>query len=132
MSITLSETTSILQASEEKATEMGVPVTIVVVDGGGHIKGLHRMDRAAWFTVDVATAMAFTVTTFGRPGEDLIPLQDRPFFQTFSHMQGGKVLAALGSMPIKRGEDMIGGIGVSGGSGEQDLEIVKAGLSAFA
>ncbi len=131
MSITLAEAVQVIQAAQAKAEQLGIGVSIAITDEAGHMVALHRMDGAGWYSVDVATAMAFTVATFRRPGADLIALQERPFFQTFNRMQGGKVLAALGSMPIKQGDRVVGGMGVSGGSAEQDLEIVQAGLAAI-
>ncbi|MBI4233981.1 MAG: heme-binding protein [Chloroflexi bacterium] len=131
MPITLAEAERLLQAAQAKAAQMGVKVSIAVADENGRLVALHRMDGAGWYTVEIATAMAFTVAAFRRPGADLINLQERPFFRAFAAMHGGRVLAALGSLPIKRGDQALGGVGASGGSAEQDLEIVQAGVAAL-
>lgn len=132
MSITLEEAEKLTDAAKAKAQEMGLRVTVSVVDAAGHVVTIHRMDGVGAFSVDISSAMAFTAATFGSSGSALENIQERPWFRALSTMYGGRLVASLGMMPIKRGDEVIGAVGVSGGSAQQDLEIVEAGLAALA
>ncbi|PZC44903.1 MAG: Uncharacterized conserved protein GlcG, DUF336 family [Chloroflexi bacterium] len=117
------------EAVTEKASAMGVPVAMAVVNAEGHLIALERMDDAGFITPDIAYAKAYTVAAF-RSMSPRFPdgLLIRRWFQernpqmmvNASVMTGGKVVASGGSTPIFVGDELVGAYGVSGGTSEQD------------
>ena len=88
------------------------------------------MDGTGPFNFDLAYDTAYTSALWGWTGEELYRLADLQFFRAASVMRGGRMMAARGSLPIKRGDEVIGGVGVSGAPEEIDLEIALAALAA--
>ena len=101
-------------------------MTLAIVDDGGHLLHLERLDRARTTTIDVATGKARTAA-FSRSPTRLMEarLKENPalFFLNAMPMQGG--------MPILHAGECVGGIGISGGTGQQDEQVADAGLAAF-
>lgn len=121
-----------IKAAEEKADELGVPMVIAVVDRGGNLIAQVRQDDALLASIDLAlnkayTAVAVKVSTetlgeLAQPGESLYGIQTD---------KNGRFVIFGGGLPVAHNDVVIGGIGVSGGSVEQDIACAKAGLSAF-
>ncbi|MEY2848417.1 MAG: hypothetical protein RI885_1082 [Actinomycetota bacterium] len=119
-------------AAIAKATEIGQPQDIAVVDAGGNLKAHVRMDTANIGSVHIAvnkpyTAVAFQVQTrelteATRPTGDLYGLNDA---------HGGRLVVFPGGIPLVRNGSIIGAIGVSTGSIEQDQEVAEAGAAAL-
>jgi uncharacterized protein GlcG (DUF336 family) len=121
-----------IAAAEEKAREMGHPMVIAVCDESGVLKAFSRMDGAALLSVQVAQDKAYTATGFGMATEgwhDFIK-DDPPLA---SGAVGGidRLVVFGGGYPIKIGDQLVGGIGVSGGHYSQDMEVAQAGLAAL-
>ena len=123
MSITLSEAETILAAAKAEARSMGVTISATVVDARGDFKAGFRMDGVGWFTADVCRGKAFASANFGVPTTDLAELAGNPVFQSLVAMQGGRMVLGKGAVPIKKGDDVIGAIGVSGGTAQEDEDI---------
>lgn len=132
MPLTLEMCQKLLQASEAKAKELEIRVSIALVDEAGHLKALYRMDGAMWITTDIAQAMAYTAAAFRAAGADLVGYADRPWFRSLTLMNEGRILPAGGGIPVRVGRELVGAIGVSGGSDAQDRECSEAGLAAIA
>ena len=130
MAISLQKALRLIEATHGKAAELGITVTTAVVDEGGHLVALGRMDGARWHTPHIAQGKAFTVAAFQRPGEQLERIADMSFFRALQTRMGGLIIAGKGAMPILEDGKVVGGIGVSGGSGEQDQECIEAALAA--
>jgi uncharacterized protein GlcG (DUF336 family) len=118
-----------IAAAEAKAQEIGVPMVIAVCDESGVLKAFSRMDGAALLSVQVAQDKAYTAIGFGMPTDgwhDFIK-DDPPLARG---AVGGieRLVSFGGGYPVKRGERVIGGIGVSGGHYSQDMEVAQAGL----
>lgn len=121
-----------IKAAEEKANELGVPMVIAVVDRGGNLIAQVRQDDALLASIDLAlnkayTAVAVKVSTetlgeLAQPGESLYGIQTD---------KNGRFVIFGGGLPVAHNDVVIGGIGVSGGSVEQDIACADAGLSAF-
>jgi uncharacterized protein GlcG (DUF336 family) len=130
--ITLEEAQSILSAAEEKATEMGQPMNIAVMDAGRNLVAFHRMDGAWVASTDIAIDKAFTSAGRGlttrKIGEMAQPGQ--PLFG-INTTNGGRIVIFAGGVPLVRDGDVVGAVGVSGGSVDQDEEVAEAGVAAF-
>ncbi len=131
MSLTISQTEPMIQAAKNKSLELGVNVSISIVDGRGDLLAMLRLDNARWYTVDVSRGKAFASASFGRPSADLQDRADSPVFRSISLMQGGRIIPSKGALPISQDDQVVGAIGVSGGTADQDEEIAQAGLDTL-
>src|SRR5579883_1027662 len=128
--LTTEEALRMIAASHAKAAESGAAVSSAVVDAGGHLLALVRMERASWLTGDSAHALAYTAAGFGTAGARLERFATLPWFQALTVQSGGLVVAGAGSLPIKRDGAVIGAIACSGASDEIDVACAEAGLAA--
>ena len=124
MSVTLEEAKKLIAVGITKAEELGVKMTIAVVDEHGHPVAVHRMDGANWITWDLTTAEAFTSAAFRRDGADIKRIEGQPFFRSFANIHGGRPFAGLGSLTLKR-DDVIQGV-LSAGGATEDVDQVVA------
>ena len=131
MSLTTAEAEKILQAAKAKATEMGLRVSIAVVDTRGELMAMVRLDGARWPTARVCQGKAYASVTYGVPSADLAQRADGPIFRNMMIQEGGRLIPAQGAMPIKRGDEVVGAVGVSGAASAQDEEIATAGVQAL-
>lgn len=132
MPLTLEQAVKIIQGAQQKATDLGVNVTIAVVDAGGHLVALHRMDGAAFPTAEIAPGKAFTAVSFKSESAQLMQrLGQVAFFASGPQLAGGRLTLLPGGIPIREGDQVIGAVGVAGATGEQDVECARAGLAAL-
>lgn len=116
-----------LAAAVAKAEAMGVPQCISVVDDGGNLLAFARMDGAKFLSFDSATRKAMTAASSRAPTGGMAEgLDIRLAIAT-----EGKLVNVKGGVPIVVDGKTIGGIGVGSGTGDQDLEVAKAGLAAL-
>ena len=125
MSLTLAEAEKVIRASVAKAERMGLKVSIAVVDGRGDLKASVRMDGVSWLTSDTARGKAFASANFGVPSGALSDRLDTPVFRSLVAMQGGHLVLGQGAVPIKKGDQVIGAVGVSGATSQEDEDIAK-------
>jgi uncharacterized protein GlcG (DUF336 family) len=121
-----------IAGAEAKASEMGVPMVIAVVDDGGVLKAFSRMDGAALLSVQVAQDKAYTAVGFGMPSHgwhDFI--KDDPPLADGATTGIDRLVIFGGGYPINVDGQVVGGIGVSGGHYSQDQEVAEAGLQAI-
>ncbi|MHB8577262.1 MAG: GlcG/HbpS family heme-binding protein [Dehalococcoidia bacterium] len=130
MALTGDEALRMVAASHAKAAEAGVAISTAVVDAGGHLLALGRMERSPWLTADSAHALAYTCAGFGMAGAKLGRFAALPWFQALTVQSGGMVAAGHGGLPIRRDGATVGAIACSGGSDELDLACAEAGLAA--
>ncbi|HZQ34981.1 MAG TPA: heme-binding protein [Dehalococcoidia bacterium] len=130
MGLTNAEALRMIAAAQQKAAESGAAISTAVVDAGGHLLALARMERSPWLTADSAHAMAYTAAGFGMAGAKLARFASAPWFQALTVQSGGLVTAADGALPIKRDGQLIGAIACSGASDEVDLACAEAGVAA--
>src|SRR3954462_11128479 len=130
--MTLEEARRVIAAAEHKAQEIGQPMNIAVVDAGGNLVAHVRMDKAWIGSIDIAINKAWTSRAFDIPTKALAELI-QPGDQFFGiHVSNrGRVMIFAGGVPLKRDGVVVGAIGVSGGSGEQDHAVAEAGAAAF-
>jgi uncharacterized protein GlcG (DUF336 family) len=130
--MTLKQAMEIIDRAHAKARDLGINVTVAVVDQGGVLIALARMDGAPPISSQVAEAKAVGAAMLHRDGASLAELaKDRPgFFSVVDRLVRVPIVPGLGSALIKRDDDVLGSVGVSGGRPDQDLECAAAGLSA--
>jgi glc operon protein GlcG len=127
---------TVLEATKKKAAAMGLKCNIAIVDDGGHLLTFARMDGARPASAATALTKAVSAATFrqetgpmpakGEP--DLLLSLSLPITAAAS---GGKITVLKGGIPIVVDGQVIGAIGVGGGTGEQDVEVAKAGIQAL-
>jgi len=130
--VTLEEARRVIEAAERKASEIGQAMNIAVVDEGGNLVSHVRMDGAWLGRIDISINKAFTSRAFDISTKDLAQ-HSQPGGQFFGiHMSNhGRVMVFAGGIPLTRGGKVVGGVGVRGGSGEQDHAVAEAGAKAF-
>lgn len=131
-SLTLSDARHLIAAGEKKANELGIPYNLAVVDAGGGLVAHVRMDGAWLGSVDIAIHKAWTARAFDMSTEDLAKMSQsgKPLFGIDS-TNHDKVVIFGGGVPLKVGEDVVGALGASGGTVDQDLKVAKAAAAAF-
>src|SRR3954467_5088825 len=130
--ITLADARRVIAAAEQKAHEHVQPMNIAVVDVGGNLVAHVRMDKAWMGSVDISIKKAWTARAFDISTKELAELsQSGDQFFGIHASNNGKVMIFAGGIPLKRGNEVIGGIGVSGGLGKQDQAVAEAGAAAF-
>src|SRR5947209_15645604 len=125
MPISQVEARTIVNAAQAHAQTLGITVTVAVVDEGGLVKALDRMDGAPPLSAQIAEAKAQGAAVWHRDGHALAEVaKDRPdFVSAVSQMTRLPLIAGAGSLVIRDGEGaVIGAIGVSGGAPDQDRE----------
>src|SRR4051812_22176632 len=122
----------VIASAEAKATEIGTPMVIAVVDDGGVLKAFSRMDGAALLSVRAAQDKAYTAVGFGMPTHgwhDFI--KDDPPLAAGAPSGIDRLVVFGGGYPITVGDEVVGGIGVSGGHSRRDQEVAEARLGAL-
>ncbi len=126
----------ILKAAQDKAKSMNVPVNIAIVDDGGHLIAFARMDGARPASGYTAQTKAQAAATFRRATGPVPPMAEPDLLLNFSLQSaaaagGGKFTSLKGGVPVIVEEQVVGAVGVGGGTGEQDAEIAQAGIAAL-
>ncbi|MFC7187076.1 GlcG/HbpS family heme-binding protein [Halorubrum yunnanense] len=131
--VTLDVAKAVIAAAEEQAAAIEVPMCIAVMDDGANLVGFHRMDGALLGSVDIAQNKAYSSVSLkldteaiheaAQPGESLYGI---------GNTNDGRIVTFGGGFPLE-GEDgtVLGGVGVSGGSVEEDMEVARAGVERF-
>ena len=122
---------AVIAAAEAKATEIGQPMNIAVVDQGGNLVSHVRMDGAWLGSIDISINKAYTSRAFDIATKDLAPHSQSggQFFGIHASNQG-RIMIFAGGIPLLVDGQVVGAIGVSGGSGEQDHAVAEAGAAA--
>lgn len=133
MALTLELAERFTAAAKTKAQKEGWTMSFAVVDPAGNLVALARMDGARWLTAGIAQSKAFTAATFRRASAEVAELaQTRPqVFGSIGSLAGRPLLLAGGGVPLILGGELLGGVGASGGTEEQDVECARAGLAAI-
>src|ERR1700723_2469186 len=130
--MTLEDARRVIAAAEKKSKEIGQPMNIAVADEGGNLVAHVRMDGAWLGSIDISIKKAFTARAFDIATRDLAPLaQPGRDFYGINTSNDGRIMIFAGGIPLKCGGKVVGAVGVSGGSGEQDHAVAAAGAAAF-
>lgn len=131
MSLTLADARRIIAAAEKKAAEIKQPMNIAVADAGGNLIAHVRMDGAWIGSIDISIKKAYTSRAFDIATKDLAThSQSGGQFFGINTSNDGRIMIFAGGIPLKRNGQVVGAIGVSGGSGEQDHSVAEAGAAA--
>ena len=129
MTIALEEANRMVQAAIAKANELNVKVSIAVCDAGGSLLAFNRMEGASPVSATVAQGKAAASAGFGRASGTL--QADSPVIQAVIAAMGGRMLPAQGAVPVLKNGELVGSIGGSGATAQQDEECAQAGLAAL-
>ena len=129
MTLTLAEANGMVRAAIAKADELNVKVSIAVCDAGGSLVAFNRMEGASAVSATVAHGKAAASAGFGRASGSL--QADSPVIQAVIAAMGGRMLPAQGAVPIQKNGELVGSIGGSGATAEQDEQCPQAGLAAL-
>lgn len=129
-SVTLDQAHEIIEAARAKADDIGVPMNIAVVDAGNNLTAFSRMDGAWLGSIDIAQSKAYTARAFDMPTRNLAEMAQpgEPLFGIEGSNQG--VIIFAGGIPLKNDDIVVGAVGVSGGTPDQDHEVCEAGVAA--
>lgn len=128
MSIPVEKALQLIQAAHAEAQSIDLAVTAVVVDEGGRLVALGRMDGARPVTVDIAMNKAHTAASFKQPTAELSSVAGQTWFQSLIVSSSGKVMAGGGAIPIDDNGATVGAIAVAGGTDEQDHRLCEVAL----
>jgi uncharacterized protein GlcG (DUF336 family) len=130
--VRLEDARRVIAAAEKKANDIGQPMNIAVADEGGNLVSHVRMDGAWIGSVDISINKAYTARAFDIATKDLAThSQSGGQFFGIHVSNRGRIMIFAGGIPLKRGGKVVGAIGVSGGSGEQDHAVAEAGAAAY-
>jgi uncharacterized protein GlcG (DUF336 family) len=121
----------VVQAAWAKAREIGVPEVIAVVDTAGVLKAFIRMDGAYNASIDIAMDKAYTSASFHAPTADFGKAVSADASVMASILKAPHVNLLPGGLPLMSGKTLVGAIGCSGGSGDQDVQCAQAGVAAL-
>jgi uncharacterized protein GlcG (DUF336 family) len=130
--VTLDVAKQLVAAAEEKADEIDVPMCIAVMNAGGNLVAFHRMDDALLASISISQNKAYTAVSLkldtetvwevSQPGESLYGL---------GNTNEGRIITFGGGIPLESDGDVVGGVGVSGGSAEEDVQVASAAVDVF-
>ena len=131
-SLSLEDAREILRRGEAKAQEIKSPSNIAVVDAGGNLITHIRMDGAWIGSIDISINKAYTSRAFDIATKDLAALSQpgKPFFGIME-TNHSRVVIFAGGVPIRKSGKVVGAVGVSGGTGDQDQTVAEAAAAVF-
>jgi len=130
--VSLEDARRVIAAAERKAVDIGQPMNIAVADEGGNLISHVRMDGAWIGSIDISINKAYTSRAFDIATKDLAThSQSGGQFFGIHVSNHGRIMIFAGGIPLRKGGKVVGAIGVSGGSGEQDHAVAEAGAAAF-
>lgn len=128
--MSLDQATQLIAAAEAKARAIGVAQNIAVLDAGGNLVAFHRMDGAWIGSINIAMDKAYTARAFDMTTEELGAMS-QPNDPLFGIHTQPRIVIFGGGAPLKRNGEIIGAVGVSGGTVEQDVQVLSEALLAF-
>lgn len=118
-----------IEAAMREADSLGVAVCVAVSDRAGHLLAYGRMDGAPLLSGEIAQDKAYTVAAFGLPTHEWFELIKDELALLHGIIKTDRLIIFGGGVPIRVGGDLVGAIGVSGGSAKQDRQIAEAGAA---
>ncbi len=128
----LDDARKLIVGATKKAKKIGVPMCIAVTDESGNLIAFERMDGAKELSVGLSQDKAFTAAVSKRPTHEYNEMC-RPGNLVFGihTSSGGRFSIVGGGYPVFSGKSVVGGIGLSGGAAEQDMQCAEAAIKAF-
>ncbi len=128
-SLTLAEAEAVLAGAKSKVVELGLKMSISVVDPRGDLITMFKMDGAPWRTPAVSRAKAVASASFETASGSLTDNSQAPIFRAFMAMEGGHMIPGQGALAIFRNGEIIGAVGGSGGTAQEDEDCSRAGIA---
>jgi uncharacterized protein GlcG (DUF336 family) len=128
--VTLDAARQVTDAAITAARQLGVPMTIAVCDAGGHVITLDRMDGCMVFAAEAAQAKARTAVYFRRATSDTVERSrtNPTVYGSFVSLSAAPIVMSMGGLPLWLPSGrLVGAVAASGGSGEDDEEVARAG-----
>ena len=129
MAITLEEAKRILDGALAQAAEFDIKVSAAVVDNGGRLIAMNKMDGAIWASAYGCIGKAVGSSAFGRPSGDMQERAAQPTPAGIAAASGGEMILGQGAVPIIRNGVIEGACGVGGGTSQQDEDCASAGVA---
>ncbi|MCB6183036.1 heme-binding protein [Leeia sp. TBRC 13508] len=128
---TISQATAqqLIQLATESAKQQGIAVTIAITDIGGHQVALYRDDNAHFLTIEVAIKKAWTASAYGLPTHIWNDIVNQPKTAQLNNVS--QLMPIGGGYPLRVNGQLVGGIGISGGLAQQDIDACGAALTAL-
>lgn len=131
-SLTLTDAKKMIEAAETRADALGISYNVAVVDAGGHLIAFSRQDGALIGSIDLAINKAYTARLFDNPTSALASLaQPSAPLYGIQHSNRGNVVIFGGGIPVSRDNVIIGAVGASAGTVEQDIAVAEAAIRAI-
>ena len=122
----------LITGARNKANEIGVPMCIAVTDESGNLIAFERMNGGKAHSITVAQDKAFTAGSARKATHEYNEVCIPGNLAFGIHTEaGGRMSVVGGGLPVKVGDDFVGGIGVSSGTPQQDMECAQAGIDYF-
>ena len=130
--VTLNAALAVIEAAQKRAEKVGVPMNIAVVDDGANLVAFARMDGAWLGSIEIAQNKAYTARAFNISTKELAAKSQpgKPLFG-IATSHGGRIVIFAGGIPLKAHGRVVGAVGVSGGTPDQDHQVAEAGAAAF-
>lgn len=122
----------LLHGAKKKAQEIGVPVCISITDDSGNLVAFERMNGGKAHSIQVSMDKAFTAGAARKATHEYNAVCTPGNLAFGIHTEcGGHISTVGGGLPVQVGDDFVGGIGISSGTPQQDMDIAQAGLDHF-
>ena len=131
MAISFDKAMQMVRAAHGQAAQMDIAVTAAVVDEGGRVIALGRMEKARPITVEMALNKAYTAASFEQATAELMAVAGQTWFQSLVVSSNGRITAGGGALPVVEGGRLAGAIGVAGGTDDQDQRCAEVALAAY-
>lgn len=128
-SISCEAAAKIAQGAIQKAEELGIKINVAVTDSTGVLMAFLRMPGAFLHSIDISIDKAYTAASFGFPTSQWMSIIENDPALREGIVQRPRLVIFGGGVPVRVGDDLIGGVGVSGGSAEEDEICALAGIS---
>ena len=130
--LTLDEAHELIAASRAAATDQGLAMSFAVMDAGGHLLAFGRMDGAPWVSAEVAQGKAWTAAAYGVPSDaQKQKMEPMPNFAgAITTMTHGRFTPQTGGLPVYRDGTLLGGLGASGGTGDEDEAVCDEAVTS--
>jgi uncharacterized protein GlcG (DUF336 family) len=131
--ISLDAAKVMVEKAREKGREMGLkPLSVIVLDAGGHVLAFEREDGASPGRFDIAQGKAYGAVMLGMPGSAQMARAEQQayFMAAVNGAFGGKVVPVPGGVLVKKDGAVVGAVGVTGDTSDNDAEAAVAGIEA--
>lgn len=130
--LSIEDATVLIEGARAKATDMGVPMCIAIVDESGNLIAFERMNGGKITSVTIAQDKAFTAAAAKKATHDYNAVNTPGSLAFGIHTEvGGRISSVGGGLPVTVDGDVVGGIGISSGTPQQDMDVAQAGIDHF-